>query len=122
MGFDALIAKVEQAEAALESRERRTGEQWRQLKASWRAAWTPGRILVAGLATGFLVGRARPLRWAGSGGVLNLVSALSGLLASGSAQVAAEHADDAAGAAGAAADAAENAATIPGDGIRQDAA
>mgnify|MGYP003616062109 CR=1 FL=1 len=41
MGFDALIAKVQQAETALESRERRTGEHWRQWKAIWRAAWTP---------------------------------------------------------------------------------
>lgn len=122
MGFDALITKVQQAEAALESRERRTGEQWRQLKGSWRAAWTPGRIVVAGLAAGFLVGRARPLRLAGSGGALNLLSALSGLLASGSAQVAAEHADEAAGAADAAADAAETVAATPGDAVRQDAA
>ena len=38
MGFDALITKVQQAEAALESRERRTSEQWTRLKSSWRAA------------------------------------------------------------------------------------
>ena len=37
MGFDALIVKVQQAEAALESRERRTGEHWRQWKAIWNA-------------------------------------------------------------------------------------
>ncbi|QDA57134.1 hypothetical protein [Thermomonas aquatica] len=99
MGFDALITKVQQAEAALESRERRTSEQWTRLKSSWRAAWTPGRIVVAGLAAGFLVGRARPLRAAGGGGVLQLLTALSGLLASGSAQAAAEQAGDAADAA-----------------------
>ena len=118
MGFDALITKVQQAEAALESRERRTGEQWAQLKTTWRAAWTPGRIVVAGLAAGFLVGRARPLRLAGGGGALNLLSALSGLLASGSAQVAAEEA-------GAAADAAETTAettATASDALRQDAA
>jgi hypothetical protein len=121
----ALIARVQQAEAALESRERRTGQQWRQIKATWRDAWTPGRIVIAGLAAGFLVGRARPLRLTGSGGVLNLVGALSGLLASGSAQFAAAHADVAADAAddaaGAAADAAESAATMAGDASRQDA-
>lgn len=121
MGFDALIAKVQQAEAALESRERLTGERWRRLKATWGDAWTPGRIVVAGLAAGFLVGRARPLRAASGGGVLQLLTALSGLLASGSAQAAAEHADDAAGAAGEAADAAETVAA-PDVAAQRDAA
>src|SRR5690606_8659071 len=102
MGFDALIAKVQQAEAALEARERHTGAQWRQLKASWRAAWTPGRIVLAGLGAGFLVGHAKPLRLAGSGGALQLLTTLAGLFAGGSAQVAAEQAGDAAQAAEAA--------------------
>ena len=103
MSFDALIAKVQQAETALETRERQTTQQWRQFKATWRESWTPGRIVIAGLAAGFVVGRARPLRVASGGGVLQMLSALSGLLASGSAQVAAEEA-------GQAADAAETAA------------
>ena len=83
MGFDALIAKVQQAEAALEARERHTGAQWRQLKTSWRAAWTPGRIVVAGLGAGFLVGHARPLRLAGSGGALQLLTTLADRLDQG---------------------------------------
>ena len=115
MGFDALITKVQQAEAALESRERQTGEQWRQCKLAWRRAWTPGRIVVAGLAAGFLVGRTRPLKLAGSGGLLNLVTALSGLLASGSAQAAAAEA-------GEAADAAEHATATSAPPPQQDAA
>ncbi|QIL21621.1 hypothetical protein [Thermomonas sp. HDW16] len=115
MSFDALITKVQQAEAALESRERRTGEQWQQLKTTWRSSWTPGRIVIAGLAAGFMVGRARPLRAAANGGgVLQMLSALSGLIASGSAQVAAEEAGDAA-------DAAQTVATTSTD-IHQDAA
>ncbi len=56
--------------------------------------------MVAGLASGFLVGRAKPLRLAGSGGVLNLVTALSGLFASGRAQAAADEAGPATDAAG----------------------
>ena len=100
MSFHALIAKVEQAEQALEARERAASTQWRQVKATWRESWTPGRIVIAGLASGFLVGRAQPLKLAGSGGLLNMVTALSGLLASGSAQVAAENAEQAADAAG----------------------
>lgn len=110
MGFDALITKVQQAEAALESRERRTSEQWGRLQATWRAAWTPGRIVIAGLAAGFLVGRARPLRAATGGGVLQLLSALSGLIASGSAAVAAEQAGEAADTAATTADTRQDAA------------
>lgn len=89
MSFHALIAKVEQAEHALEQRERRAAARWRQAAATWRASWTPTRIVVIGAALGFAVGRARPFRLAGSGGLLNLASALSGLFAAGQAQDAA---------------------------------
>ena len=82
MGFNKLIDKVTQAEQALEARERNVGAQWRQLKASWRAAWTPGRIVVAGIASGFLVGRAQPLAGMTGGGVLQVMTALSGFIAS----------------------------------------
>ena len=81
MSFNALITKVTQAEQALESRERLTVARWDQLKRTWRESWTPGRIVIAGLASGYLVGRAKPLRLAGSGGLLNLVTALSGIFA-----------------------------------------
>ena len=115
MSFEQLIAKVEQAERALEMQERRVSADVRQLKSSWREAWTPGRIVIAGLAAGFLVGRARPLRIASGGGVLQLLTALSGLLASGSAQAAAAQAGDAA-------DAVEAAASPTDPAVRQDAA
>ena len=49
MGFDALIEKVRQAEIALEARERQAAADWRQTRTSWRAAWTPGRVVLAGL-------------------------------------------------------------------------
>src|SRR3546814_7016824 len=68
MSFDKLIAKVTQAEDALEAHERRVGADLRQLKHSWKASWTPTRIMVAGVVTGFLVGRAEPLRSAARGG------------------------------------------------------
>lgn len=98
MGFTKLIDKVTQAEHALEAQERYVGAEWRQLKISWREAWTPGRIVVAGLASGFLVGRARPLARTTrtGGGFLQLLGALSGLMASGSAQAAASEADESA--------------------------
>lgn len=99
MGFDALIEKVRQAETALEAQERRVGADWRQLRGSWRSLWTPGRIVLAGLATGFMVGRAEPFKRAAGGGVLQLLTALSGMFAGGSAQAAASQAGEAADAA-----------------------
>ena len=103
MSFENLIEKVKQAEGALETSERRTASRWKQLKLVWKENWTPGRIVIAGLASGFLVGHAKPLKLAGSGGLLNLVTALSGLMASGTAQAAADQADAAANAADSAA-------------------
>lgn len=96
MGFNKLIDKVTQAEHALEAHERYVGAEWRQLKSAWHEAWTPGRIVVAGLVSGFAVGRIRPLARTTGGGFLHLMSALSGLMASGSAQVAAGEAGEAA--------------------------
>jgi hypothetical protein len=99
VSFDALIQKVRQAEAALEAQERRAGADWRQLRATWHSLWTPGRLVLAGLAAGFVVGRAEPFKRAAGGGVLQLVTALSGLFAGGSAQAAASEAGNAADAA-----------------------
>lgn len=96
MSFEDLITKVDQAEKALEANERRVAADWRQLKGSWREAWTPGRIVLAGLVGGFLTGRARPLARAGGGGVLQMITALSGLFAGSSAQAAAGEAEHAA--------------------------
>lgn len=82
MGFDALLTKVKQAETALEAREREAVGRWRRLAGSWRAAWTPGRIVVVGLAAGFVAGRAKPLQLARGGNrVLALLRTLTPLLA-----------------------------------------
>ena len=95
MGFKQLLTKVQQAEAALEARERRVADDWQRLKLAWKNAWTPGRVIIAGLAAGFLVGRAQPLRAAArSGQWMQLVTMLSGLFAGGSAQAAAQKAEE----------------------------
>ncbi len=98
MGFSKLIDKVTQAEQALEARERSVSADWQQLKVAWRQAWTPGRIVVAGLAGGFLAGRLplASMASATGGGVLQLVTALSGLVATGGVQLDDGDADDAA--------------------------
>lgn len=93
--FKQLIAKVHQAEDVVETREREVVADIRHLKSSWLAAWTPWRIVTAGLAAGFLVGRAEPMKAVGkSGGLLQMISMVSTLMASGSAKVAAEEASE----------------------------
>ena len=113
MRFEKLLQHVQRAEQRVELRATHAQLQWATLKQAWREGWTPGRIVIAGLASGFLVGRAKPLRMAGSGGLLNLVTALSGLFASAGAQAAAENAEQAADAAETSADA----ATVTSDDI-----
>ena len=100
MGFEQLIRKVEQAENAIEANERTAGADLRQLKASWKALWTPGRIVLGGLGAGLLVGFADANRMAvtGTGALrlMSMVASLSGLVAGTSAQTAAEEAGQAA--------------------------
>lgn len=102
--FEQLIRKVEQAEDVLEASERGVAADLDRLRTSWREAWTPGRIVIAGLVAGFVVGRAAPLRTLSQGGgLMQVLTMVSGLFASGSAKVAAEGAQHAATSAEAAA-------------------
>jgi len=54
---------------------------WQQFSRSWRAAWTPGRIVVVGLVSGFVAGRTQPMVAGGGGGLLALVRTFAPLLA-----------------------------------------
>lgn len=95
MSFDQLIDKVAQAENAVEAHERRFAADVRQLRQTWKSAWTPGRIVIAGLAGGFLAGRAEPLKTVARGeGAMRVVSLLTTLFATVSATTAATAADD----------------------------
>lgn len=97
MSFEALIDKVKQAEAALEARERQASADARQLRASWSRLWSPGRLLLAGLGGGFAIGLLEPGKHLANGrGTLQMLSAVAGLFAGGSAQAAAGKAQDAA--------------------------
>lgn len=80
MSLRTALARVQQAEAALATQRDAARAQWRQLGQTWRSSWTPGRLLVAGLAAGFVLGRGRPLRLAGSSGWLRLLQSLAPLL------------------------------------------
>lgn len=79
MSLAARLARVQQAEQAASAAHAQAGLQWRALGACWRSSWTPGRIVVIGLAAGFAVGQARPLRLAG-GTLWPLLRTLSPLL------------------------------------------
>lgn len=109
MNFDHLQRRVRRAEALVRIRGDQTLQHWGALERVWRSAWTPGRILVAGLAGGFVAGKLEPgtafsgARW------LQMIGSVSGLVASAQASVAsfaaaagmaAQQASEAAGQAG----------------------
>lgn len=109
--FDALQRRVHKREKLLEGRYQQAVERKDELKKTWREAWTPGRIVIAGLVSGFVMGRAEPVKIAvKSGNLMQIVTLLSGLFAGTNAQEAAQQADKAAGQAGHAAREAGNAA------------
>jgi hypothetical protein len=96
MKFEMLQKRVERAERMVELRAEQSLCEWESLKQTWRAGWTPARIIAAGLAAGFLVGRASPLRALSGTRWMPLVSSISSLFASVKAAVAAGHAGEAA--------------------------
>lgn len=88
MNFDTLQRRVQRAEAVVQVRVGETSGHWQRLDALWRRSWTPGRIVIAGLAGGFLAGKLEPngafsgARW------LQMIGSVSGLVASAQASVA----------------------------------
>jgi len=104
MRFEQLKHRVARREQLLEGRLLQTREQWQTLTTTWRDSWTPLRIVVAGLISGFVVGRSDPVHTLGKLGalggsgtkILQLVATLSGLFASAQASSAADQAEHAA--------------------------
>lgn len=88
MNFDALQKRVRRTENVVQARMDDTVGHWGGLDAAWRSAWTPGRIVIAGLAGGFLAGKLEPngafsgARW------LQMIGSVSGLVASAQASMA----------------------------------
>ena len=88
MKLKQLKHRIARAEAVLEGRERQVSVQWRSLRQIWRSAWTPTRIIIAGLGLGFVAGRSEPGAALGRIGskldaaphFLKLISALSTLV------------------------------------------
>ncbi|MDO4708311.1 MAG: hypothetical protein Q4B94_00580 [Pseudomonadota bacterium] len=83
MGFHQLIEKVTAAEQTLEAHGRSVGANLRQTRSAWHAAWTPGRVLVAGLASGFLVGHGKLVSKLGGSNVLQLGMGFANLISGG---------------------------------------
>lgn len=114
MSFEHCIQRVKRAERAADASTRRVADRWQQLRQAWHEAWTPGRIVIAGIASGFVVGRGE-LPKASGAGFINLVSAVSSLFAVDQAGAAAEVAEDAAGDA-------QQAVDVAADAVDTDAA
>ena len=117
MRFELLRQRVQRAERRVEGSIERAAAERSLLSQAWRKAWSPGRIVVAGLVSGFLVGRSEPLTRVGGARWLQLIGTVSSMLASLRAAAASEEAnesaDTAAREASAAADAASDAPAPP---------
>ena len=109
MSFQHLKRRVERGEALVEGRALQAGASHERLQRAWRQAWTPLRIVVAGLGAGFITGRVKPEKAIGSIGkvagpnavrlltsVVGLVGSLQAAFVAMTAKDAAETADDAA--------------------------
>lgn len=96
MNYKQLQRRVERMERLVEGRGLQTRDHWAELKRNWREGWTPARIIAAGLVSGFVSGRAEPLRALSGPRLLQMIGAVSGLFASVQASLAAEQAEEAA--------------------------
>lgn len=105
--------RIARAESVLEGRQEQVRTHWETLQQVWREGWTPFRIVVVGLGTGFLVGRAEPAAVVGKlGGArwLQMLSAVSSLINATTAKSASDNAERASDDAEEAADTAQDAA------------
>lgn len=96
MRFEQLQQHVARAEKRVELRSAQSSLYWTILKQSWREGWTPGRIVIAGVVSGFLAGRAEPMRAMSGARWMQMFTAVSSFLATAQAAAAAETAEQAA--------------------------
>lgn len=118
MKFSRLRDRVKRCEQVVAVRLTDTQDNWGVLSQVWRSGWSPLRIILVGVASGFVVGKleipgkvngARWLQMIGS--VSNLFASAQAAFASAMAAHAADTADDAAAQADTAAEKADTAAT-----------
>lgn len=117
MKFSTLRSRVERCEQVVAVRLIDTQDNWGVLSQAWRSGWSPLRIIVAGVASGFvagkleLPGKVSGARW------LQMVGSVSNLVASGQAAFASAMAAHAAGTADEAAEQADAAAEKVDDAV-----
>ncbi len=115
MKFGALQRRVKRCEQVVAVRMAETQDNWGVLSQVWRRGWSPLRIVVVGLAGGFvagkleLPGKVNGARW------LQMIGSVSNLMASGQAAFAAAMAAHAADTADEAAETADAAADTAAD-------
>lgn len=122
MKFSTLRSRVKRCEQVVAVRLVDTQDNWGVLSQVWRSGWSPLRIIVAGVASGFvagkleLPGKVSGARW------LQMVGSVSNLVASGQAAFASAMAAHAAGTADDAAEQADAAAEKVDDAVNPTAA
>ena len=115
MKFGALQRRVKRCEQVVTVRLGETQDHWSTLSQVWRQGWSPLRIVVVGLAGGFIAGKldvpgkVNGARW------LQMIGSVSNLMASGQAAFAAAMAAHAADTADEAAETADAAADTAAD-------
>ncbi len=82
MKFGTLRQRVERAEFLVEGRAQETRLHWSELRRTWRAGWSPLRIMTVGFGLGFVTGRNEPQAALGSiasklGGIPKLLQMIS---------------------------------------------
>lgn len=126
MNFEGLKNRVDRAETLAEGRVIQTTDRYRALRVSWREAWTPPRIMIAGFVMGFATGHLEPTKVVAKLGKfggpksLQMLSALSGLFTSIQATVAAATAGKAAETADEAAQSADDATSATSSSAKTD--
>lgn len=99
MRFEILRQRVDRAEARMQRCMDRAKDRRSNLRLLWGKGWTAPRIVIAGLLSGFLIGRAEPMAKIGAARWLQLLGTASTLMASIRAAAASATADAAADAA-----------------------
>ncbi len=122
MKFSTLRSRVKRCEQVVAVRLVDTQDNWGVLSQVWRSGWSPLRIIVAGVASGFVAGKLEIPGKVSGARWLQMVGSVSNLVASGQAAFASAMAAHAAGTADDAAEQADAAAEKVDDAVNPAAA
>lgn len=117
MKFSTLRSRVKRCEQVVAVRLVDTQDNWGVLSQVWRSSWSPLRIIVAGVASGFVAGKLEIPGKVSGARWLQMVGSVSNLVASGQAAFASAMAAHAAGTADDAAEQSDAAAEKVDDAV-----